>query len=241
MFAQCEYPIYTLLGSREIAQFFGRYLHWIHLENNSLTLFQAHCTLLWQTTHWNHTLHAQRLGSIKWNVRGTSWADYDSVFEHRKPCAHPRAFDAPLDETYFAMCVPEYSPEILESRLVVMTSNEGHIQLQILKFRFRKSPGNQIVSNWAISKSVVACGPASNLLQSRYRTSPSNRSRCDAFLVSFLANGYKRHAAKIVATCDVLVLWDATIFCNKFARWLQKIVACDDAICWFFWDATIFL
>ena len=25
--------------------------------------------------------------------------------------------------------------------------------------------------------------------------------------------------------CDVLFFWDATIFCNKFARWLQKIVA----------------
>ena len=22
-------------------------------------------------------------------------------------------------------------------------------------------------------------------------------------------------------------LWDATIFCNNFARWLQNIVACD--------------
>ncbi len=43
--------------------------------------------------------------------------------------------------------------------------------------------------------------------------------------------------------CDVLVFWDATIFCNNFARWLQKIVAtCDvtDVMCWFFWDATIF-
>ncbi len=28
--------------------------------------------------------------------------------------------------------------------------------------------------------------------------------------------------------CDVLVYWDATIFCDNFARWLQKIVAtCD--------------
>jgi hypothetical protein len=26
--------------------------------------------------------------------------------------------------------------------------------------------------------------------------------------------------------CDVLVFWDAMIFCNNFARWLQKIVAC---------------
>jgi hypothetical protein len=25
LFAQCEYPIYTSLGGREIAQFFGRY------------------------------------------------------------------------------------------------------------------------------------------------------------------------------------------------------------------------
>ncbi len=40
--------------------------------------------------------------------------------------------------------------------------------------------------------------------------------------------------------CDVLVFWDATIFCNNFARWLQKVVATSDAMCWFFWDATIF-
>jgi hypothetical protein len=32
--------------------------------------------------------------------------------------------------------------------------------------------------------------------------------------------------------CDVLVFWDATIFCNNFARWLQKIVAFE-AMCWF--------
>ncbi len=34
--------------------------------------------------------------------------------------------------------------------------------------------------------------------------------------------------SSIVATCDGmcwLVLWDAMIFCNNFARWLQKIVA----------------
>ncbi len=37
--------------------------------------------------------------------------------------------------------------------------------------------------------------------------------------------------------------WDSTIFCNNFARWLQKIVAACDAMvvmCWFFWDALIF-
>jgi hypothetical protein len=39
--------------------------------------------------------------------------------------------------------------------------------------------------------------------------------------------------------CDVLVFWDAMIFCNTFARWLQKIVA-TCMMCWFFWDATIF-
>ncbi len=44
-----------------------------------------------------------------------------------------------------------------------------------------------------------------------------------------------------VATCDAMCwfFWDAMIFCNNFARWLQKIVVCD-AMCWFFWDATIF-
>ncbi len=30
--------------------------------------------------------------------------------------------------------------------------------------------------------------------------------------------------------CDVLVFWDATIFCNNFARWLQKIVVTCDAM-----------
>ncbi len=35
--------------------------------------------------------------------------------------------------------------------------------------------------------------------------------------------------------------WDAMIFCNNFARWLQKIVAtCDVMMYWFFWDAMIF-
>ena len=44
--------------------------------------------------------------------------------------------------------------------------------------------------------------------------------------------------------CDVLVcwfFWDAMIFCNNFARWLQNIVACDamrcvgfSAMLWFF-------
>jgi hypothetical protein len=29
---------------------------------------------------------------------------------------------------------------------------------------------------------------------------------------------------KIITTCDVLVFWDATIFCNNFARWVKKIV-----------------
>jgi hypothetical protein len=39
--------------------------------------------------------------------------------------------------------------------------------------------------------------------------------------------------------CDMLVSWDATIFCNKFARWLQKIVGpCCDVLV--FWNATIF-
>jgi hypothetical protein len=33
---------------------------------------------------------------------------------------------------------------------------------------------------------------------------------------------------------------DATIFCNNFARWLQKIVATCDVMCWVFWDAMIF-
>jgi hypothetical protein len=44
--------------------------------------------------------------------------------------------------------------------------------------------------------------------------------------------------------CDVLILWDAIIFCNNFARLLQKIakllqkiVACYVLI---LWDATIF-
>jgi hypothetical protein len=33
---------------------------------------------------------------------------------------------------------------------------------------------------------------------------------------------------------------DATIICNNFARWLQKIVATwFDAMCWVLWDATI--
>ena len=39
--------------------------------------------------------------------------------------------------------------------------------------------------------------------------------------------------------CWVQVFWDATIFCNNFARWLQKIVAT-----WcigFFWDVLGFL
>ncbi len=42
----------------------------------------------------------------------------------------------------------------------------------------------------------------------------------------------------IVLWCDVLwhamcwFFWDATILCNNFARWLQKIVACE-AMCWF--------
>ena len=40
---------------------------------------------------------------------------------------------------------------------------------------------------------------------------------------------------KIVSTG--LVFWDAMIFCNNFARWLQKIAT---AMCWVFWDATIF-
>jgi hypothetical protein len=32
--------------------------------------------------------------------------------------------------------------------------------------------------------------------------------------------------------CDVLVFWDAMIFCNNFARWLQKIVeTCDVMRC----------
>ncbi len=39
---------------------------------------------------------------------------------------------------------------------------------------------------------------------------------------------FARWLQKIVAKCDVLVFWDATIFCNNFARLLQKIVAkCD--------------
>jgi hypothetical protein len=39
------------------------------------------------------------------------------------------------------------------------------------------------------------------------------------------------------------VFWDATLFCNNFARWLQKRVACEAMcrrMCWFFWDATFF-
>jgi hypothetical protein len=51
---------------------------------------------------------------------------------------------------------------------------------------------------------------------------------------------------------DVLVFLDAMIFCNNFARWLQKIVAtCDvlvflgcvgfSGMCWFFWDVLVFL
>ncbi len=40
------------------------------------------------------------------------------------------------------------------------------------------------------------------------------------------------------------VFWDAMIFCNNFARWLQKIVATwcvwFFGMCWVFWDAMIF-
>ncbi len=32
--------------------------------------------------------------------------------------------------------------------------------------------------------------------------------------------------AQHVMWCDVLVFWAAPIFCNNFARWLQKIAAC---------------
>ncbi len=35
--------------------------------------------------------------------------------------------------------------------------------------------------------------------------------------------------------CDVLVFWDAMIFCDNFARWLQKIVATCDVTRWFSW------
>ncbi len=34
--------------------------------------------------------------------------------------------------------------------------------------------------------------------------------------------------------------WDAIIFCNNFARWLQTMIATCDGMCWFFWDAMIF-
>ncbi len=33
---------------------------------------------------------------------------------------------------------------------------------------------------------------------------------------------------------------DDMIFCNIFARWLQKIVATCYAMCWFFWDMLVF-
>ncbi len=44
---------------------------------------------------------------------------------------------------------------------------------------------------------------------------------------------FARWLQKIVASYDEMCwfFWDATIFCNNFARWLQKIVACD-AMCW---------
>ncbi len=61
--------------------------------------------------------------------------------------------------------------------------------------------------------------------------------RCPSFsgmLLSF-CNYFARWLQKIVATCDAMCwfFWDAMIFCNNFARWLQKIVATCDAMCWF--------
>jgi hypothetical protein len=42
---------------------------------------------------------------------------------------------------------------------------------------------------------------------------------------TIFCNNFARWLQKIVATCDVLFFWDAMIFCNNFARWLQKIIA----------------
>ena len=44
----------------------------------------------------------------------------------------------------------------------------------------------------------------------------------------------------LLATCDAICWVSGMIFCNNFARWLQKIVATCVAICWFSWDAMIF-
>ena len=55
-------------------------------------------------------------------------------------------------------------------------------------------------------------------------------TRCDA---TILCNNFARWLQKIVATCAMCwVFWDAMIFCNNLARWLHKIVAsmCD-AMC----------
>jgi hypothetical protein len=42
-------------------------------------------------------------------------------------------------------------------------------------------------------------------------------------------------SSNITLWWDVLFFWDAMIFCNNFARWLQKIVATCHVMCWFFW------
>ncbi len=55
---------------------------------------------------------------------------------------------------------------------------------------------------------------------------------------TIFCNNFARWLQRIVVTCDVLVFWYAMIFCNNFARWLQKIVACE-LMSRFFWDATI--
>ncbi len=73
---------------------------------------------------------------------------------------------------------------------------------------------------------------------------PCSGSNCDVMcwfsgmLLSFVTTLQDDY--KINMWCDVLVFWDATIFCNNLARWLQNMVATCDMMCWFFWDAMIF-
>ncbi len=78
-------------------------------------------------------------------------------------------------------------------------------------------------------------------LQDDYKRWSKHEMRCIGFSwdATIFCNNFARWLQKIIATCDAMC-WDALIFCNNFARWLQKIIATCDAMCWFFWDAMIF-
>jgi hypothetical protein len=73
-----------------------------------------------------------------------------------------------------------------------------------------------------------------NIVQVRTRFGPKMGWVADGWDAMLVCNNFARWLQKIVATCDAMCWFsgDATIFCNNFARWLQKIVACE-TMCWF--------